>query len=99
MDSSISQTSRSGMLYPMQITPFADVNRMLELLQSRIREALEANLVGLYLSGSLVPGDFDLDVSDIDLVAVTASVLTATELDRLEAMHREFALAEKRCDN
>lgn len=87
------------MLYPMQITPFADVNRMLELLQSRIGEALEANLVGLYLSGSLVTGDFDLDVSDIDLVAVTASVLTATELDRLEVMHRAIAISEKTWDN
>jgi predicted nucleotidyltransferase len=87
------------MLYPMQITPYADVNRMLELLQSRIGEALEASLVGLYLSGSLVTGDFDLDVSDIDLVAVTASALTEAELDRLETMHREIAIAEKTWDN
>lgn len=83
----------------MSLTPHADVNRMLGLLQARIHEILGPRLIGLYLSGSLVTGDFDLLVSDIDLVAVTTGDLTPTELDRLELMHQQIARDEPTWDN
>lgn len=75
----------------MPITPHSDVDRLLESLVSRIRDALRERLVGLYLYGSLTTGDFDPGVSDVDLLAVTASDLTAAELDALSAMHDAFA--------
>jgi predicted nucleotidyltransferase len=79
----------------MPVTPYPDVNRMLELLQRRIQEILGANLLGLYVSGSLVTGDFDELVSDIDLVAVTQTALSTVEAERLEAFHRELPRQEK----
>ena len=49
----------------MCVTPYANVNRILDIVQSRIRDVVGTNLLALYLSGSLVTGDFDHDVSDI----------------------------------
>ncbi|HVC33772.1 MAG TPA: aminoglycoside adenylyltransferase domain-containing protein [Chloroflexota bacterium] len=83
----------------MLTTPSADVQRMLTLLRARIRRVLGDKLSGLYLTGSLVTGDFDDDVSDIDLVAVTSTSLGPTEINALGAMHRAIAVAEKRWDN
>ncbi len=83
----------------MHHTPYPDVNRMIELIQARVQETLRERLVGLYLSGSLVTGDFDLAVSDVDLVAVTSSDLMPAEIARLEAMHRAIARQEKTWDN
>ena len=83
----------------MNLTPFADVNRMLALLRVRIKDVLGSNLVGLYLTGSLVTGDFQEDVSDIDLLAVTARDLALLEIDQLEAMHHDIARNEPTWDN
>jgi len=47
-------------------TPYADVNELLELLSSGIHKILPDKLLGLYLYGSLVTGDFDTQCSDID---------------------------------
>jgi streptomycin 3"-adenylyltransferase len=43
----------------------------------RLREALDTDLVGLYLHGSATLGDYDPARSDIDLLAVCAAPLTA----------------------
>jgi predicted nucleotidyltransferase len=83
----------------MQVTPYADVNRMLGLVQAGIRETLGDRLVGLYLAGSLVTGDFDMAVSDIDFVAATAGDLTPAEVDRLTVLHHEIAPFGSTWDN
>jgi predicted nucleotidyltransferase len=67
-----------------------DVDELLESLHSRIRAVLGERLAGLYLYGSLTTGDFDPGVSDVDLLAATASNLTPAELDALRAMHDAF---------
>lgn len=56
-----------------------------------MRATLGENLVGLYLYGSLVTGDFDPATSDIDLLAVTRSALTEREIASLDKMHADFA--------
>ncbi len=48
-------------------------------------------LVGLYLSGSLVAGDFDPDVSDLDLIAVLTRPPTDELGLALRAMHARLA--------
>ena len=83
----------------MHLTPYPDANRMLDLLLARIGAALHSNLVGLYLTGSLVAGDFDELVSDIDLVAVTANGLSEREIERLGILHRQIARTEPTWDN
>ncbi len=52
---------------------------------------LGAKLVGLYLDGSLVTGDFDEGVSDVDLTAVLADELDEREYGELGRMHASFA--------
>jgi hypothetical protein len=69
---------------------------MLTLLQAGAHEALGANVVALYLRGSLVTADFDPEASDIDFFAVTKQRLTEREFAALEAMHAEFATLPNR---
>jgi len=72
-------------------TPYSDINRLLESFLSHVQQIFQEKLVGLYLYGSLTTGDFDPDSSDIDLLAVTSSQITAAEFDALRAMHGDFA--------
>lgn len=83
----------------MEPTPHAEVNALLGTLHAGIGEVLGAKLVGLYLYGSLVTGEFDLALSDIDLAAVVAADLDEAELARLERMHAAIARDNPRWDD
>src|SRR3989344_243317 len=72
------------------ITKYPEINNLLEDLLSQIKEALEDKLVGLYLWGSLVWGDFDYSISDIDLLAATSTDITKNEAEKLKKMHEDF---------
>jgi len=74
----------------MHPTPYPRVNLVLTDLFLRIRKVLGDKLVGLYLGGSLVLGDFDERISDIDLVAALSSDSADTEFDQLQQMHADF---------
>lgn len=74
----------------MQETPHAEINRLLESLLSAMHRIFKEGLVGVYLYGSLTTGDFDLESSDIDLLAATSSDASDTEFEALRAMHRDF---------
>jgi len=75
----------------MHPTPYDDINALLEQLVSGIHAILGANLVGVYLFGSLVTGDFERGSSDIDLLAATSADIDEREFDALLAMHNDFA--------
>ncbi len=79
----------------MNPTPYEDVNSIIQLLLSEIKEILGGKLVGFYLSGSLVFGDFDHKVSDIDLVAALSSDMDDREFEVLQKMHTNFAQQHK----
>ncbi len=72
-------------------TPYAEINQLLELLLSGIQKILGEKLVGLYLYGSLVTGDFDNGSSDIDLIAALSSDIDDREFNHLQKMHNDFA--------
>ena len=74
-----------------EITLYPDVDTVLEELLARIRHALGAKLAALYLYGSLTAGDFDHDISDMDLLAVITSKLTPSEFSAVMKMHDNFA--------
>jgi hypothetical protein len=76
---------------PVAPTPFADVNQMLAALRARIQAILGSQFSGMYLSGSLALGDFDLRRSDIDFLVVTDSAIDTPRFERLQQMHAEFA--------
>jgi hypothetical protein len=74
-------------MYP---TSYKDVNEILENLKTGHVKILDKNLIGLYLEGALVIGDFDKDISDIDLVAVLSSDINNQEFDNLKKFHLDF---------
>ena len=72
------------------VTPHPDVNRILSDLVPGICAVLGADLIGLYLDGSLARGDFDA-ASDIDFVAVTREMVSAAQFEALQALHDRIA--------
>ena len=64
---------------------------MLTVIGDAIVEATGSSLVGLYLYGSLATGDFEPDVSDIDLIAVLTRVPDERLVSRLRNMHDRSA--------
>jgi aminoglycoside adenylyltransferase-like protein/nucleotidyltransferase-like protein len=83
----------------MQPTPYPHVNAVLDDLLTRIKVVLGDKLVGVYLSGSLVTGSYDDDVSDIDLLAATASDVDDEELERLRVTHHELVASHPQWDD
>lgn len=75
----------------MHPTSYKNVDTLLDVLVTQILSVLGGNLVGVYLYGSLVSGDFDHDLSDIDLLAVTSRTVSKRELEALKKMHEILA--------
>lgn len=74
----------------MPVTQDTEIEALLGRLTAEIRRSSNDSLVGLYVYGSLVTGDFDKDRSDIDLLAVVDSDLDGDTFDRLDRMHARF---------
>jgi predicted nucleotidyltransferase len=72
----------------MRVTEYANVDELLGALLSEVRNILGEKLVGLYLYGSLAWGDFDHEVSDIDLLAATTTGIDDEEFAALKRMVR-----------
>ena len=69
------------------LTPYPDVNEVLNLLLLNVKEILKAQFVGIYLYGSLSSGDFNPETSDVDFLAVTAESLSGARIAQLKSMH------------
>ncbi len=80
-------------------TPYADINELLAQLFERIQAILGEKLVGLSLFGSLVLGDFDYDISDIDLVVATSTFIGEQDFERLQVMHNEIIAQHRNWEN
>ena len=68
-------------------TPYDDVNNILEDVQRSLAGTLSGNLTGIYVYGSLIMGDFDIRVSDIDLLVVTRAHLEQAVVHGLRDLH------------
>ena len=75
----------------MRPTSHPHVNAILATLLSEMQRILGDKLVGLYLYGSLVVGDFENESSDIDLLAATSVDIEDRDFDALKQMHDDFA--------
>lgn len=75
----------------MQPAIYPHINEFLNNLLTQMRSILGDKLVGLYLYGSLLTGDYDDNLSDVDLMAALMTELTDTEFDALKKMHEGFA--------
>lgn len=71
----------------MKITKYPEIDIFLQVLLSKMQIVLGTDLEALYLYGSLVWGDFDLDISDIDLLAVTKKDINKKDFTKLDEMH------------
>jgi hypothetical protein len=69
------------------LTPYPDVNAVLERLLPDVQTVLGDHFFGMYLYGSLASGDFDPHRSDIDFLVVTTGELPDEMIPALEAMH------------
>jgi hypothetical protein len=68
-------------------TSSAEVRQMVAELQNDIGTALGPSLLGLYLTGSLTYGDFDVGSSDIDYLVVLQHPLTSNQRAALIDLH------------
>ena len=73
-----------------QLTPYPDVNEILQLVLSEVQKVLGGQFVGMYLYGSLSSGDFHPKGSDIDYLVVTTTLLAEHTIAELEAMHQRI---------
>jgi predicted nucleotidyltransferase len=72
---------------------------IVEALRQGIDGALGPSVVGVYLLGSYVLGDFDERLSDIDLLVATRSAVTDKQLRALTEMHDHLVAAHPEWDN
>lgn len=82
----------------MQQAHDAEVDHIVAQIRERAQQILADQLLGLYLYGSLVTGDFDPAISDIDLLAVTTAPLDQRQFDELDQMHQTIAAKHPRWD-
>jgi predicted nucleotidyltransferase len=75
----------------MHLIPHVDIDELLKELLGQLQDTLQEKLLGVYLYGSLVTGDFDANVSDIDLLAVLSTTLDTQEFNQLQGLHHNFA--------
>lgn len=74
----------------MHPTAYPDINILLDEIRGQMQVILGSKLVGLYLFGSLVAGDFDHALSDIDLTAATAQTIDEADFEALNRIHTSF---------
>lgn len=74
----------------MYTTPYPEVNAVLGSLLAGMQQVLGETLLGVYLFGSLVHGDFELERSDLDLVAVLTLELDPLHFAALDTLHSEI---------
>lgn len=72
-------------------TPNADLNLALQHWLGLLQAALEENLVGAYLQGSLAVGGFDKG-SDVDFLVVLREDIPSTDIERVHAVHRNLCM-------
>lgn len=74
----------------MKPTQDKDINEILELLKTGLKNILGKNLIGLYLTGSLTYGDFDRGSSDIDFLAIVNRALSKKQLNAITERHKSI---------
>jgi predicted nucleotidyltransferase len=69
------------------LTPYPEIDLLLDQLCGQMQTVLGSCLVGLYLHGSLACGDFNPQTSDIDFLVVTDGPLSIEVFHTLKEMH------------
>jgi len=83
----------------IQLTVPSAARHVLADVKEAIISVLGENLIGLYLYGSCITGDFDDNVSDIDLLAVINDDLSEDKLAVLASRHDAIARGHPQWDD
>jgi predicted nucleotidyltransferase len=86
----VEEWERVDYTWTVLVTQDTEIEALLGRLTDEIQQNSNDSLVGLYVYGSLVTGDFDKGRSDIDLLAVVDSDLDGDTFDGLDRMHLRF---------
>jgi hypothetical protein len=70
-----------------KLTPFQDVNAILEFFVENTLAIFKETLVGIYLTGSLSYGAFEYNTSDIDLTVILQNPVSTEELETIQHLH------------
>jgi len=71
------------------LTPYKDINAILQFFTSGVISIFKENLVGIYLTGSLSYDAFHYDRSDIDLTVILKIPISSTELEAIKNFHKQ----------
>ncbi len=74
----------------MVLNKYTEINELIKELLNGIQAVLGNKLAGLYLYGSLAIGDFDENISDIDLLCATTTNIDENDFEKLDQMHKWF---------
>ena len=72
-----------------------EVEPVLAQLTAGLRSVLRDQLVGIYLYGSLITGDFAPGISDIDLVVVLTEALDEANFESLHRLHQSIVARQR----
>jgi predicted nucleotidyltransferase len=78
------------------LTPYAEVNEILQELMKGLGAILGSELAGVYLYGSLTTAEFDRQ-SDIDVLVVTRDEMSDEVFATVAAMHDKIAAGDSWC--
>lgn len=74
----------------MKWSKYDEVDNIIEELINGHKGIFGDRMVGFYLYGSLIWGDFDINSSDIDTLCVLSTEVTFEEIEKLRIMHEEI---------
>ena len=71
-------------------TKYSEINLLVDRLSSQLQAFLESKLVGIYIYGSLVWGDFNYNTSDIDIFVALRSEIDKDDFETLNSIHQSL---------
>ncbi|MWC27696.1 nucleotidyltransferase domain-containing protein [Paenibacillus sp. MMS18-CY102] len=80
----------------LQSKIFSPIDEIISLYADSMNRSLPHLLEGLYIYGSIALGDYSLELSDIDFIAITKERLRESEIAALTQVHREIELKYKK---
>ena len=72
------------------LTKYPDVGEIVDFFVRGVVPALEGNVLGVYLTGSLSYGAFNYGSSDIDITVIVKRPVSRGEVDSIGQLHREM---------
>lgn len=76
------------------ITPYPEVNELIERLLKDVKRILKEKFVGIYIFGSLAINDFTPGHSDVDFLVVTSEKISEETFDDLKKMHTKLTASK-----